>query len=130
MQDYTCFGALSCSIIWSKLFRKDLKARLTISLSPIRSMIKDFLVVAREVGSELGWFRLREACNVFEAVCFFFGKAETFSFFTEEREVDIEMVVKDGLETLGVENFEDFETGVAALFVVVAALIMLFSLLG
>jgi len=95
-------------------------------------MIKDFLVVARAVGSELGWFRLREVCNVFGAVCFFLGKVETLSFFTEEREVDTELVVEDGLDTLGVENFEAFETGEgdAALFVVVVALIMLFSLLS
>lgn len=96
-------------------------------------MIKDFLVVARAVGSELGWFRLREVCNVFGAVCFFLGKAETFSFFTIKREVDIEVVVDAGLDTLGVEYFEAFETGEgdAALFVVVVvALIMLFSLLS
>lgn len=89
-------------------------------------MIKDFLVVARSEGSELGWFRLREACNVFGAVCFFLGRVETFSLLTE---VDIELIVEAGLDTLGVENFEAFETADAALFVA-AALIMLFSLLG
>lgn len=84
-------------------------------------MINDFLVVARAVGSELVWFRLREVCNVFGTVCFFLGKVETICFFTE---VDIELIAEAGLDTLGVENFEAFETGDAA------ALIMLFSLLG
>lgn len=64
--------------------------------------------------------------NDFGAVCFFLGKLEIFSFFTIERGVDVELIIEAGLDTLGVENPEAFETGDAALLVDV---VMLFSFL-
>lgn len=100
-----------------------------MSLSPIRSIINDFLVLVRAVGSEAGGSRFIEICNDFGAVCFFFSKTDGFSFFNEEWDVDNEVFCEAGLYTLGVENpCGAFEIGAAGFFV--AFIMFLISLLG
>ena len=93
-----------------------------MSLSPIRSIINDFLVLVRALGSDVDGPRLIDICNDFEAVCLFLSKEEeTFSFFT----VDNGVVFEAGLYTLGVEAFE---IGAGGFFV--SFIMFLNSLLG
>lgn len=103
-----------------------------MSLSPIRSIINDFLVLAREVGSEeADGPRFIELCNDFGAVCLLLSEEETFSsFFTDEWDVDNEVACEAGLYTLGVaDNLgEAFEIGAAGFFV--GFIMFLISLLG
>lgn len=100
-----------------------------MSLSPIRSIINDFLVLVRAEGSEADASRFIEICNDFGAVCFFLSKAEPFTFFSEDWDVDNEVICEAGLYTLGVENpGEAFEIGAAGFFG--AFIMFLISLLG
>lgn len=76
---------------WLKLFWNDLNARLTMSLSPILSMIKDFLIVVAEA-VEFGGPRLSDMCNDLGAILLFSIVGEfllpcnvkPFNFFVED----------------------------------------------
>lgn len=76
---------------WLKLLWNALNARLTMSLSPILSMIKDFLIVFVEA-VEFGGPRLRDMCNDVGAILLFSSveeflllcNVELFNFFIED----------------------------------------------
>lgn len=117
-----------------------------MSLSPIFSMMRDFLVVVRETGSELDGPRLRDMCKdlgdtflLSPAERFLLlGKDEPFPIFVEDLDED-RVDVGVGFDTLGVERCgdlaildalvigEDFAAGDAGFFFILEMFFSLFT---
>lgn len=96
-----------------------LKARFTISLSPILSMINDFLVVVSDPGSELAGPKLRDMCKDVGSIRLLSGLLAfllvtgvwPFSFLTKGRVVDLAVFINSGFDDLGVDIMGDFVVG-------------------
>jgi hypothetical protein len=82
-----------------------------MSLSPIFSLINDFLVVIRGSGSEFEGSMVRDKCKDLEVTFLFspaggfllLGNNEPFNFFVEDCDADSELEVGTRFETFGVE---------------------------
>lgn len=86
-----------------------------MSLSPIFSIIRDFLGVVTEVESEFAIPRLRDMCS--DGATFLLspalrilllGNDEPFAFFVDDQEALATVEVGVGFDVLGVEISEDF----------------------
>lgn len=106
-------------------FWKVLKARLTMSLSPILSIIKDFLVIGRAPKDSDGP-KLRDMCKDVGAALLLslirevllFGGAEAFTFFFEDREAETGVETDVGFACLGVDACNGLAAGEMTFFFV------------
>lgn len=121
-----------------------------MSLSPIFSIMSDFLVVVKDAESECGGPRLRDMCREVGATFFhspaegilllgdgflispaegflFFGKDDPFAFFIDGCDEDIILEVGVGFESLGLEICGDLAIGDTAFFITDAVFLSLFA---
>lgn len=104
-----------------------------MSLSPILSIMKDFLKVGRGAGSGLLGSKFRDLCNGLLAtfllssleVIGFLDKDGEFPFLVEEADVNGLLGVEAGFEFLGVEICDALDLGSIDFFFVLAALLSL-----